>query len=65
MVVWFGSFRKAILAAGLTPRPHGLRMDATPNTGRRRRHIRRPILDPRWPVIFAEARRQLDRESAA
>jgi hypothetical protein len=70
----FGTFRKALAAAGLTPRPHGLRMGRKPGrslmSGEKQKRYapapkrKRPIMEPHWPVILKEAKEALDRRCA-
>jgi hypothetical protein len=66
----FGSYRKALQLAGLTPRKHGVRLTANTrrNRGvpvdRREGRTLKPIFDPHWPVILKEAKEALDRRCA-
>jgi hypothetical protein len=61
----FGSYRKALQLAGLTPRKHGARITANQRrdrgvpVDRRERRTTKPILDPAWSVVVRSARAEL------
>jgi hypothetical protein len=62
----FGTFKRALESAGLTPRQPGARLDRTnwrkPSTAKST--ARRYMVDPHWPLILAEAREALARRCA-